>query len=406
MVKAHIYLEGGGGRDLHARCREGFNKLLKKCGFEWRMPKLTASGDRDSVYEDFKPAHADASRQTYIAMLVDSEDPVQVRPLPLGTSPPKARQVCPIGFSIASWGQWMSIRIVSVIIIPIAVIAAVVMLVVVLVELVPNALLAPEAVPKHARTATATANREPISAVSRTAEPKAEIPRSTMLTPPDLPVLFARAQHPIESTQRATAASVSEPEQAASVQGNVYTWEDGERTLRVVLHDNLVVQSTPANTPEPEQAASVQGNVYTWEDGERTLRVVLHDDLVVQNTPANAPDDVVMAEVAGNSIVWRQAKHGQDARPVFRLESGGGLMTLPGGVLIALDPELDQAAIESFFSRNNISTDLTSGLEYIINGFLVESEPGFPSLELANRLAAQQGVLIASPNWWRETEVE
>ena len=77
MVKAHIYLEGGGGKELNSRCREGFSKLLRKCGFECRTPKLTASGGRDSVYEDFVTAHEGASGQDYIAMLVDSEDPVK-----------------------------------------------------------------------------------------------------------------------------------------------------------------------------------------------------------------------------------------------------------------------------------------------------------------------------------------
>ena len=77
MVKARIFLEGGGGKDLDSRCREGFNKLLKNCGFEGRMPKLTASGDRNSAYKGFKSAHASASGQDYIAMLVDSEDPVK-----------------------------------------------------------------------------------------------------------------------------------------------------------------------------------------------------------------------------------------------------------------------------------------------------------------------------------------
>ena len=41
------------------------------------MPKLTASGDRNSAYKGFKSAHASASDQDYIAMLVDSEDPVK-----------------------------------------------------------------------------------------------------------------------------------------------------------------------------------------------------------------------------------------------------------------------------------------------------------------------------------------
>ena len=161
-------------------------------------------------------------------------------------------------------------------------------------------------------------------------------------------------------------------------------------------------RSAKGRTSEVE--GSGEGTVYTWEDGDRTLRVLLQTDLVVQETASNTPEDVVVARGAGDSIVQKEAKHGQDSRPVFRSESGGGLMMLPGGVLLALDPKWDRARVESFFSRNNISSDRTSELGFLENGFLVRTEPGFPSLELANALAAQDGVVIASPNWWREVE--
>ena len=81
-------------------------------------------------------------------------------------------------------------------------------------------------------------------------------------------------------------------------------------------------------------------------------------------------------------------------------------MMLPGGVLLALDPEWDDAGVESFFSRNNISKDRTSELGFLENGFLVETEPGFPSLELANALAGQEGVVASSPNWWTDVEAK
>ena len=77
MVKARIYLEGGGDKQLDIKCREGFNKLLMKCGFERRMPKLTACGARDSAYSGFTTAHAKASSGDYIVLLVDSEDFVE-----------------------------------------------------------------------------------------------------------------------------------------------------------------------------------------------------------------------------------------------------------------------------------------------------------------------------------------
>ena len=134
------------------------------------------------------------------------------------------------------------------------------------------------------------------------------------------------------------------------------------------------------------------------------MRVVLQTDLVVQKTETNKPGDVLVVRVGAHSIIRKKAGGGTDAGPVFRSESGGGLMTLPGGILLALDPEWDRDAVEGFFSRNGISTDRTSELGFLANGFLVETEPGFPSLELANALAAQDGVLSASPNWWREVE--
>ena len=87
--------------------------------------------------------------------------------------------------------------------------------------------------------------------------------------------------------------------------------------------------------------------------------------------------------------------------PVFRSQSGS-LMTLPGGVLLALDETWSEAETDAFFENNGIDRDRVSELDYVANGFFVETEPGFPSLDLANALAEQDGVWVASPNWWRD----
>ena len=147
-----------------------------------------------------------------------------------------------------------------------------------------------------------------------------------------------------------------------------------------------------------------QGAVYTYEDGDRTIRVILQGDLVVQETGADTPSDRVVRRAAGGNIVRKQSGDGGADLPVFRSASGGALMTLPGGVLLALDPEWDEAGVNRFFERNNIWKGRVSELDYIPNGFFVRTKPGFPSLELANALAAQKGVLLSSPNWWREVE--
>ena len=149
-----------------------------------------------------------------------------------------------------------------------------------------------------------------------------------------------------------------------------------------------------------------QGKVHTYEDGDRTVRVVLQDDLVLQKNSAVTPSDSVVVKGSTQSIIRKGSDGGQDNLPVFRSESGGGLMTLPGGVLLSLDPQWDKAQVDRFFSDSNISPEQVSELGFIPNGFLVETEPGFPSLDLANSLASQDGVEISSPNWWSEVEAK
>ena len=75
-MRAYIYIEGGGdSKELHVRCRQGFRQLLERCGFSGRMPRLVACGSRSAAYSDFKTAH-ESNKADYVAMLIDSEEPV------------------------------------------------------------------------------------------------------------------------------------------------------------------------------------------------------------------------------------------------------------------------------------------------------------------------------------------
>ena len=146
----------------------------------------------------------------------------------------------------------------------------------------------------------------------------------------------------------------------------------------------------------------VEGRAYTWEDGDRTLTVYLQDDLVVERDSAGRPRDVVEADRGEVSLARGvQGNPESDMLPVFRTEFGS-LMTLPGGVLLVLDEEWSQTQTDAFFSSNSIKMDRVSELSYAANGYFIETEPGFPSLELANALAVQDGVEVSSPNWARE----
>ena len=84
------------------------------------------------------------------------------------------------------------------------------------------------------------------------------------------------------------------------------------------------------------------------------------------------------------------------------LSESGELMTLPGGIVVVLDPEWDADEAAAFFTGNGIAVSRVSSLDYLTNGFFVQTDPGFASLDLANALAGQVGVELSSPNWWRE----
>ena len=159
-------------------------------------------------------------------------------------------------------------------------------------------------------------------------------------------------------------------------------------------------KSTQKGGPTPGPG---QGQAYTWEDGDRTLTAYLQAGLVAEKGSDGSLGEVVdAAEGGGNVVRSADAQSKGNTLPVFRSESGE-LLTLPGGVLLVLNAEWTQAEINTFFSSNGIEMDRVSELSYAVNGFFVETEPGFPSLDLANELAAKVGVELSSPNWGRET---
>jgi hypothetical protein len=75
-----IFIEGGGkSKELRTRCREGFHKLFERCQFPQGI-RLKARGGRDEAFSSFKIAHSAKAPSEYVAMLIDSEEPVTAGP--------------------------------------------------------------------------------------------------------------------------------------------------------------------------------------------------------------------------------------------------------------------------------------------------------------------------------------
>ena len=76
-MRVVIYLEGGGdSKRLRLHCRDGFRRLLDKCGLRSR-PQLIACGSRESAYDRFRSDLRDAPPGEHLILLIDSEDPLR-----------------------------------------------------------------------------------------------------------------------------------------------------------------------------------------------------------------------------------------------------------------------------------------------------------------------------------------
>ena len=221
-----------------------------------------------------------------------------------------------------------------------------------------------------------------------TSEPTATAPRETAApaaspSPPPAQQAAATTPSPSPSPAPTTAEPTSTPTASPPT---------GSRTVVVTTREEEAEGEAkgsgglrpsdpkpPRTDPQPAAAAARAADAatpekeerpYTWYDGDRIRKVWLHSD---------------------------------GAEPVFRTESGA-LMTLPGGVVLVLDASWDEATVEGFFAEHGIARSSVTEQSFGANAFLVDTEPGFPSLELANTLAVQDGVRISSPNWRREVE--
>lgn len=180
--------------------------------------------------------------------------------------------------------------------------------------------------------------------------------------------------------QGASALSTgqSQPQQPQFLHVDV----DGDSAVIISSPDVDAAWSPVAQRGEDNPAVPPpsKGEMFTWHDGDRQA-------IVWQDTRLAVAD------------VIPEGGWGDPSGPVFWSESYG-LMALPGGVVLVLDPAWDAAAIEAFMASNGIDPSEAEVLGGLVNFFKLETDPGFPSLRLANSLAGKSGVIISSPNWW------
>ena len=162
------------------------------------------------------------------------------------------------------------------------------------------------------------------------------------------------------------------------------------------------IQAEVSESEEEEQ-------YYTYMDGDTERYIVLRQDLVMERyNPKQQgsmdklpPDAIIFDDGQRFRVVKKQSWHQEgddDLFPVFSSASGV-IMALPGDVLLVFDSGQSKQEIDAFFINKGIDLTRVSTMEYAEDIFIIKTEPGWPSLDLANALAESKQVIISTPNW-------
>ena len=164
--------------------------------------------------------------------------------------------------------------------------------------------------------------------------------------------------------------------------------------------------SKTGSEPEPESdeaANTPDDQAFTYWDGDaqRTVSLVSGDPTVPDSRDPNkrrrSAGDASLAgarQAPSRGMSWCSAL------------SRASRMTLGHSVVLVVDPDWSDADVRLFLARNRIGSGCVTPLDWLPNGFSVATDPGIAALELANALAPQDGVVLASPDWASELELE
>jgi hypothetical protein len=184
--------------------------------------------------------------------------------------------------------------------------------------------------------------------------------------------------------------------------------------------------AAPMDRVAAERPSAMQS--YVWYDGDLPRRVWLDPEVIAEFDGADRaasrsavrraiPRAVELPSRQTGVRLWRvPGSRGEAMRslraaqpqtkvsPVLRdaPSSEAPMRALPGNVIVYLDPSLPRQQAQGWLRSQNL--EVVRRLDFGRNAFLVKSDPGLASLELANELRKQDVVAAAMPDWWEQVE--
>lgn len=165
-----------------------------------------------------------------------------------------------------------------------------------------------------------------------------------------------------------------------------YAWYDGDREQQAWLNPRVVAEFNPG----PQGESAMKGA----HSGARVLPTK-HKQAVIRlwqldNTAETAIRSLKASHPQGN---YSAVLHDGPA-------STGRMRALPGNVIVYLDPQWGEAAVNNWLSTRKL--EIVKKLEIGPNIYVIKTGPGLEALETANALYRSGEVKAAFPDWWQE----
>lgn len=148
---------------------------------------------------------------------------------------------------------------------------------------------------------------------------------------------------------------------------------------------------------DPDQIAEVsfrESAAITRQASTAPTRTVSGIRLISSKEPSQANNQQGQTEVQGATVTQTTTLQ----VPVFRDQPRGAIRVAIGNVLLQLPQNWSDQQRASWLAEQKLT--LVREIPDL-NLLIIASEPGYPNIELANRLAALPEVISASPDWWQ-----
>ncbi len=162
---------------------------------------------------------------------------------------------------------------------------------------------------------------------------------------------------------------------------------------------------------------------FVWYDGSTQRKIRTQPNLLVEfKEPGDKQSQVkdlypeavdVSPESTGVKIWQLDASTVADATTRIKNDAPGSMVSplfqasgqrraLPGNIVVHFNPNWNEAQIKEWITKQGLEID--SKASFGTNIYVISSEPGLESLQVANRLYETGEVAAASPNWWVEVK--